>query len=512
MSEENKNNSADSEVIDKEQDAENISVQKTMPFSMVASGVNQKKFIIVIIMAIVIISLYFIFFQSDGDKQVKNNKTNKAEIVQQSVSVAKNDNIESLPPTPTQAPISSPPPLKEVQLPAPPPPPTPVAPPTPVMAPPPMSSSSGQSSSSMNTIPMLSSNSNNSDIAKAKMEANSLVFGGSGSSDSKDSNSPFDKNKKDGEDKGDKNKKKTNYMGFDGGIIDKDSLEDTSSAQIIATRASKNLERSLLQGKIIEGVLETAINTDIGSSPATIRAIVSRDVYGEQNNIILIPKGSRAIGTYSPGQQNGQTRVVAKWDRIITPTGIDIQISSLGVDPLGRVGIAAYTDDHFWGQMASALMVSLLIPYLVVKATNTGNQPVNNVITNNNSPEIIAINVYIATNPTANAQMMANALAGNVTAQAIAKISPTATGTALSSIVASYSANNAGVNGANVLGQVMSQGVNQFQGVATDTVTKRFPSDVTMVIDQGTKIAILVQKDIIFPAQAIATSNYGLLP
>lgn len=511
MQEENKNNTDNVETVESttESQVNHTEPQGKLPFSIVASSANQKKIIVVIMMIGVVASLYFLFFQSDNKTHAPKNTTSKAEIVQQSISVTKNEDQGSLPPAPSQAPISAPPPLKEVQLPAPPPPPTPVAPPTPIITPPP---NMPQSSPVSSSIPLLSASNNDKDAVKAKMSADSMVFGGGGSKDSDNAN-PFDKKDKSKSDKDDKEKSKNQYMGFDGGMIDNQGLEYTSSTQVVATRASRNLARTMLQGKIIEGVLETAINSDIGTNPATTRAIVSRDVYGEQGNIVLLPKGSRMIGTYSPGQTNGQTRIVVRWDRAITPTGIDISLNSLGTDPLGRAGITAYTDDHFWGQMASALMVSLIIPYFVIKATNTGNQPVNNINTNNNN-DITLITGVLGGSTTMTVAMLAAALPNNATVQCIQRTAPGIVGSTaiLAAANACSSSNNSNLNSGNVWGQAMSQGVSQFQNVATQAVQNRFPNTTTLIVDQGTKIAILVQQDMIFPAQAITNSGPQLLP
>ena len=44
------------------------------------------------------------------------------------------------------------------------------------------------------------------------------------------------------------------------------------------------------RGKMLDAIIESAVNTDFGGE---IRAIISRDVYSEWGRNILIPKGSR---------------------------------------------------------------------------------------------------------------------------------------------------------------------------------------------------------------------------
>ncbi|MDX5495271.1 MAG: TrbI/VirB10 family protein, partial [Wolbachia endosymbiont of Nomada marshamella] len=72
-------------------------------------------------------------------------------------------------------------------------------------------------------------------------------------------------------------------------------LSDTSAQSSKATRVGK-LGLMVTQGKIIDAVLETAINSDL---QGMLRAMVSRDVYAETGDTVLIPKGSRLIGSYS---------------------------------------------------------------------------------------------------------------------------------------------------------------------------------------------------------------------
>ena len=48
------------------------------------------------------------------------------------------------------------------------------------------------------------------------------------------------------------------------------------------------------RGKMLDAIIETAINTDIGGE---IRAIISRDIYSEWGKNILLPKGSRVFGS-----------------------------------------------------------------------------------------------------------------------------------------------------------------------------------------------------------------------
>lgn len=118
-----------------------------------------------------------------------------------------------------------------------------------------------------------------------------------------------------------------------------------------------NLNLVIAQGKLIHAVLETAINTQL---PGQVRAIVSRDIYAESGKNILIPKGSRLIGTYNTSLLQGQDRVYIIWSRVIRPDGIDIFVNSPGVDALGRPGAEGYLDNRYQQIFTGAILTSVL--------------------------------------------------------------------------------------------------------------------------------------------------------
>jgi len=117
-------------------------------------------------------------------------------------------------------------------------------------------------------------------------------------------------------------------------------------------------------------VMETAINTDL---PGTLRAIISRDVHAEAGKQVLIPKGSRLIGTYNTGVLRGQKRVFIIWTRVIRPDGVDIMIGSPGVDGLGRAGAEGSVDNKYMESFSAAILTSVIslgVGYVADKAVD----------------------------------------------------------------------------------------------------------------------------------------------
>lgn len=133
-----------------------------------------------------------------------------------------------------------------------------------------------------------------------------------------------------------------------------DSVTQSEAETVEATQV-KHLDRTLVQGKIVEGILETAIDSTLGGD---CRAIVSHDTYAENGRTILIPKGSRIVGKYNSAVKRGQGRVFIVWTRVIRPDGVDVAINSPGVDALGRAGLEGFVDDHYFEAFSTALLTS----------------------------------------------------------------------------------------------------------------------------------------------------------
>jgi type IV secretion system protein VirB10 len=133
------------------------------------------------------------------------------------------------------------------------------------------------------------------------------------------------------------------------------------SGVVMGTRARAgvfaNRSTTVAQGTLIPAVLETALNS---TRPGLARAIVSRDVRGFDGTRVLIPRGSRLIGEYRSEATPGQRRALVNWVRLIRPDGVTMAIGSPAGDPLGRAGIRARVNTHFFERFAGAILQSAL--------------------------------------------------------------------------------------------------------------------------------------------------------
>ncbi len=131
---------------------------------------------------------------------------------------------------------------------------------------------------------------------------------------------------------------------------------NTSVQTAKATQLQK-MDTLIAQGKMISGILETAIQSDL---PGMVRAITSDDVYSFNGSTLLIPKGSRLVGQYRSGIRQGQSRVFVIWNRMIRPNGASVDLGSIGTDALGRSGLEGEVDSHFMERFGSSVLLSII--------------------------------------------------------------------------------------------------------------------------------------------------------
>ncbi|EJF83326.1 hypothetical protein MCU_01011 [Bartonella elizabethae Re6043vi] len=119
----------------------------------------------------------------------------------------------------------------------------------------------------------------------------------------------------------------------------------------------RNRDLLITQGTQIDCTLETKIIT---SQPGMTTCHLTRDIYSTSGRVVLLDRGSKVVGFYQSGLQQGQTRVFVQWLRIETPSGVIVNLDSPGTGPLGEAGMGGWVDRHFWERFGGAIMVSII--------------------------------------------------------------------------------------------------------------------------------------------------------
>jgi type IV secretory pathway VirB10-like protein len=123
----------------------------------------------------------------------------------------------------------------------------------------------------------------------------------------------------------------------------------------------------LMAGTIIPGIMVTGINSDL---PGQIMGQVSQNVYDtNEGKYLLIPLGTKIMGTYDSKVTFGQDRLLVVWNRLIFPNGKSIGIGNMpGIDTAGYTGFHDKVDNHD-GRIATAIIVGSLFTAAATMAT-----------------------------------------------------------------------------------------------------------------------------------------------
>lgn len=124
-------------------------------------------------------------------------------------------------------------------------------------------------------------------------------------------------------------------------------------------RTSPKSALELKSGTLLPCVLISGLNSDL---PGNMIAQVSENVWDTATGRhLLIPRGSRLIGTYDNQVSYGQSRVLVMWSRLIFPDGSALVLDNLrGADQSGYSGFKGQVNRHWGPIISSALLVSLM--------------------------------------------------------------------------------------------------------------------------------------------------------
>ena len=116
---------------------------------------------------------------------------------------------------------------------------------------------------------------------------------------------------------------------------------------------------TLSAGSVIAASLITGLNSDL---PGLVTAQVTENAYDSvTGRTLLIPQGSRLIGSYDSVVAFGQKRALVVWQRIILPDGSSVRIDNLpATDRAGYAGLADKVDFHSWALLQGVGLSTLL--------------------------------------------------------------------------------------------------------------------------------------------------------
>jgi type IV secretory pathway VirB10-like protein len=115
----------------------------------------------------------------------------------------------------------------------------------------------------------------------------------------------------------------------------------------------------LSAGSVISASLITGLRSDL---PGLVTAQVTSQVFDSPTGrILLIPQGSRLIGSYDSVVAFGQKRALIVWQRIMLPDGSSLRIDNVpATDASGHAGLQDKVDFHTWALLKGVVLSTLL--------------------------------------------------------------------------------------------------------------------------------------------------------
>jgi type IV secretory pathway VirB10-like protein len=112
-------------------------------------------------------------------------------------------------------------------------------------------------------------------------------------------------------------------------------------------------------GNVIPALLVNGIDSDLrGPIVAQVRESVFDTATGRY---LLIPQGSKLVGSYQNASVYGQQRVQIAWQRLIFPNASSIEIAGMpGADQGGYTGFSDQTDNHYLRTFGTAILMSTI--------------------------------------------------------------------------------------------------------------------------------------------------------
>jgi type IV secretion system protein VirB10 len=111
----------------------------------------------------------------------------------------------------------------------------------------------------------------------------------------------------------------------------------------------------IFEGTVLETVLTNRIN---GAFAGPINTMLTTDVWSHDHQQLLIPQGTRCLGTVSAVNGAAQQRLFVAFHRCIMPDGYSIDLDKFpGLNQIGEVGLRDLVNHHYFQIFGASLAI-----------------------------------------------------------------------------------------------------------------------------------------------------------
>ena len=140
------------------------------------------------------------------------------------------------------------------------------------------------------------------------------------------------------------------------------SLPDYANPPHLITPDDPRGWERVYEGQWLEAVLVTQLS---GEFPGPVLATVSVPFYSADRQRILIPRGSRLIGTAQPVRRRDQTRLAVGFHRLVLLDGRHVPLRFQGLGQSGASGLTGDVNRHYLSTFLAAGAVGILSGFAI---------------------------------------------------------------------------------------------------------------------------------------------------
>jgi len=143
----------------------------------------------------------------------------------------------------------------------------------------------------------------------------------------------------------------------------------------------------VFEGSVFEGVVTNHID---GGLSGPILLMLTTDYYSHDHQQLLLPQGTRLVGSVQAVNSSQARKMVVSFHRAICPDGFSVDLNKFaGLDPLGTTGLATKVDNRYFQTFAVAAAIGGLAGLAQVGNNNIldSSAQIRNGITSQSSEE-----------------------------------------------------------------------------------------------------------------------------
>ncbi|MGH9159865.1 MAG: TrbI/VirB10 family protein, partial [Vicinamibacteraceae bacterium] len=137
----------------------------------------------------------------------------------------------------------------------------------------------------------------------------------------------------------------------------------TSESKPVAPAHTPPIEPGTDTHRLLEGtVIETTLMTRLeGDFIGPVLCLVTSPVYSHNGDAVVIPAGTKVLGTAKAVDTWGQRRLAVAFHRLILPDGETFSLDQFaGLDQGGDSGLKDQVNHHYWSTFGAAAAVGLI--------------------------------------------------------------------------------------------------------------------------------------------------------